>query len=179
MFLVTVLFCSLKLNYANKKIKMYDEQCNVLKTSRKNYLASLMEKSIRYPSSNIRLATGDTVAIKNIANGSLLFMFKHNECMTCIDENILKLVELSKENSSFNIYIISTLERENYLKLMSRVYDTESINFGILCETSQINKTTYFIKYADGVNSNNYYPIKGDITSTELYLEKVKNTISE
>jgi hypothetical protein len=142
-----------------------------------NYLHSLLNQSIDHSNSTYFLITGDTIRNTNIRKPSLFYLFSPEDCASCVEENILNLVELSKKNDSISIYIISSKEKLHYLSLMARSYTSNTLHLGYILGDEKIFISHYCIM-EDGPTSNSYYPLKGYFESTKRYLESAINVIS-
>ncbi len=174
------LYNHVRLDSKNYIIEEYDKLVSEMKSNSQNYLASLCKESNQYSDSLFLLATSDTTRIQDINKPCLLFYFEPNDCMTCIEENIFTLINLSKNNSSLNIYILSTMEKMYYLKLLLKTHNIESIHYGCFIDSAMIKKrTSYSLRLPSGKLSNSYYPAKGNVKSTKRYLETVEKVFEE
>ncbi len=176
--IIALSFSLTKNNYAKKSLNRYELILRDLQSESKNYLNSLINVSDINDDAKIILTTNDTLSIANLKKPCLCYFYSSSECMSCVEENIFELLKLEKNKNLFNIYIISTIENFEYLKIMSKTHISDSLIFCYWANKEIVTPSFYFMIFNNGVISNIYYPIKGESKTTLKYLKKASTKLN-
>lgn len=180
LFVLTIV-SEVKINSFKKSLSEFKNENKVLQNDSENYLNSLFNYSINHPDSLISILTSDTISLSTIRHPTLFYFFSPNDCMSCVDENIFTIINLAKINVSINIYIVSTIDKMQYLSSFSKTQKIKTLFFAYVIGELGIPASNYFIVFENGKVSNSYYPLKNQFESTERYLQnamKIRKDVS-
>jgi len=143
-----------------------------IQTMSDDFLNSLLNSRIEHFDSIFNISSNEALSFYDINKPALIYFFSPNDCISCIDDNIFTMINLSQKYNSINVYIISTKEKMSYLISLSRTHKTGSLNFAYLLDKPIPPSSNYFLLFEDGSLSNTYFPIQSRFASSQQYLLK-------
>jgi len=149
------------------------------------FLGSLQISNLSFPDS-LRLfkVNGEETRLSEIQNSSLVFFFKEANCQLCVDQEILTINQISKEDSGLNVTVLAALNKPRDIRFLRRNINDGIDVYGVdLKEISLflngiVNAPFYFFLDKQGMSRYHYLPtLELDGLSTEYFdlISSIKN----
>ena len=121
------------------------------------FFGTIVRNTYRNENIVIKNNCNDTIDASTLNEPQLVFYFTPGDCRSCIEQNIIDILNLAKATKCENLLILTGWEQNDYIKSISDIFPDYQHCFGTVITAPLAFENCFFMLWPGGNMSNVFF----------------------